>query len=143
MAQAVLRPVKLVIELIEDAVNPAVTNQELIPMVQNLNDLGIQFCLDDVGSGINTWPEIKSLLPYTSELKYALQNYKEHLSETNAEHHVAFWQKIAAEHKMRFILEGIEDDQDDAWADRMKIDLRQGYYYGKPALMKIYDSDPD
>lgn len=81
MAQAVLRPVKLVIELIEDAVNPAVTNQELIPTVQNLNDLGIQFCLDDVGSGINTWPEIKSLLPYTSELKYALQNYKEHLSE--------------------------------------------------------------
>ncbi|KAF0380197.1 EAL domain-containing protein [Pediococcus acidilactici] len=143
MAQAVLRPVKLVIELIEDAVNPAVTNQELIPTVQNLNDLGIQFCLDDVGSGINTWPEIKSLLPYTSELKYALQNYKEHLSETNAEHHVAFWQKIAAEHKMRFILEGIEDDQDGAWADRMKIDLRQGYYYGKPALMKIYDSDPD
>lgn len=143
MAQAVLRPVKLIIELIEDEVHPAVTNADLIATVQNLNDFGIQFCLDDVGSGINTWPEVKPLLPYTSELKYALQNYKEHLSELNAERHVAFWQQVAAEHKMRFILEGIEDDKDDTWADQMKIDLRQGYYYGKPALMKISDSDPD
>ena len=44
---------------------------------------------------------------------------------------------------MRFSLEGIEDDNDDAWADSMNIDLRQGYYYGRPTLMKIHPDDPD
>lgn len=142
-AQTVLRPVKLIIELIENDVKPSVSDEQLIEVVTQLNDFGIQFCLDDVGSGINTWPAVKPLLPYTRELKYALQNYKEHLDESAAENHVTFWQNLATKHQMRFILEGIEDDNDDVWADSMNIDLRQGYYYGRPTLMKIHPDDPD
>ncbi|WP_057802855.1 EAL domain-containing protein [Pediococcus stilesii] len=143
IAQGMLRPVKLVIELIESAVKPAVSNAKLIQIANGLNEVGIQFCLDDVGSGINTWPEIEPLLPYACELKYALQNYKEHLDQAETDRRVSFWRNIANVNSIRFVLEGIDNDRDDAWADLMKIDLRQGYYYGKPSLMKINADDPD
>lgn len=143
IAQGMLRPVKLVIELIENEVQPAVPNAKLIKIADGLNQVGIQFCLDDVGSGINTWPEIQPLLPYACEMKYALQNYKEHLDQAVTDERVTFWQNLAAKNSMRFVLEGIDNDSDDAWADSMQIDLRQGYYYGKPSLMKIEASDPD
>ena len=143
IAQKVVRPVRLIIELIENDVIPAVPNAELIKTAQHLNDLGIEFCLDDVGSGINTWPEIEPLLPFTSELKYALQNYKENLDQAETKQTVSFWRDLAQKHSLRFVLEGIDNESDNDWADSMQIDLRQGYYYGKPRLMKIEDGDPD
>ncbi|KRO16603.1 EAL domain-containing protein [Lacticaseibacillus saniviri] len=143
IAQGILRPVRLVVELIEEPVDKPVSMAQLVEVATQLTDLGIEFSLDDVGTGENTWPNIEPLIPFASELKYALQNRHEHLTSESAEEHVKFWQDIAAKHSQRFILEGVEDDDDDFWANQMKIDLRQGYYYGKPHLLKLHDDDPD
>jgi len=141
-AQGILRPVRLVVELIEEPVTPDVPMAKLLEVASVITDLGIEFSLDDVGTGDNVWPTIEPLLPFASELKYALQNGHEHLDMASADEHVAFWQKLAADHAMRFILEGVENDADDFWANKMEIDLRQGYYYGKPHLLKLADDDP-
>jgi len=141
-AQGILRPVRLVVELIEEPVTPAVPMEKLLEVASVITDLGMEFSLDDVGTGDNVWPTIEPLIPFASELKYALQNGHEHLDMQSADEHVAFWQKIAADHAMRFILEGVENDDDDFWANKMEIDLRQGYYYGKPHLLKLADDDP-
>ncbi|KRM72384.1 EAL domain-containing protein [Lacticaseibacillus brantae] len=142
-AQGILRPVRLVVELIEEPVTPPVPMAQLLEVASVLTDLGIELSLDDVGTGDNTWPEIEPLLPFTSEMKYALQNGHEHLEMASAEEHVAFWQHLAQEHAFRFILEGVENEDDDYWANKMALDLRQGYYYGKPHLLKLAPDDPE
>ncbi|WP_412989326.1 EAL domain-containing protein [Pediococcus siamensis] len=142
-SQDQLRPLKLNIELTEEPEDENITNADLEPMLEKFIQRGMQICLDDVGTGDNQYAEIKSLLPYVSELKFALQNFKVPFKDPEIQKRVIYWRDIAQKENLRFILEGIEDKADDQLADRLDIDLRQGYYYGKPYLLKIKADDPD
>lgn len=142
-SQDALRPLKLNIELTEEPGDEAITNTDLEPMLQNFLQRGMEICLDDVGTGDNQYAEIKALLPYVSELKFALQNFKEPFQDPKIQARVVKWRDIAHKENLRFILEGIEDAADDQLADDLEIDLRQGYYYGKPHLLKLNADDPD
>lgn len=142
VAQAYLRPTRLVVELVESSGKGTVKMPDLIAMIQGFTNQGIGFSLDDVGSGENRWPVVEPLLDYVQELKYALQNNRETLADKSARDHVTFWQQQAQAHHLRFILEGVETDVDIQWADKMELDLRQGYYYSKPELIRVKPSDP-
>ena len=96
-----------------------------------------------MATGENKLSHIRPLLPYASEMKFALQNdAKLTLSDARMQQRVRFWRDLAAEYHMRFILEGIESAADDRLVDALGIDLRQGYFYGKPQLLKLQASDP-
>ncbi|PIO85368.1 EAL domain-containing protein [Pediococcus damnosus] len=142
-AQDQLRPLRLNIELTEEPGDEKITNADLKPMFEHFIQRGMEICLDDVGTGDNQHAEIEALLPYVSEIKFALQNFKEGFQDPSIQAKVVYWRDVAREEKLRFILEGIEDEADDQLADDLEIDLRQGYYYGKPHLLKINASDPD
>ena len=48
-----------------------------------------------------------------------------------------FWHAISQEYGLRLVLEGIETAADDQLSNRFEIDFRQGYFYGKPQLLRL------
>lgn len=140
-AQRILRPLRLVVELTEDTPNKDWSNEEYISMIKEFIDYGMDFSLDDCGTGTNQMDQIKDMIPLASEIKFAIQNFGEKLRDPDIENKVIYWRDICKKENIRFILEGIEDEKDDALADKLEIDLRQGYYYGKPRLLKLKADD--
>lgn len=141
-AQNFLRPVRLVIELTEEEADKDIPFASLRPQIKRYLDRGMQLSIDDVDSGSNDFGHVEELLPYASELKFALQNFTEGLEDPMLHNRVELWRDLAREKNLRFILEGIEDQHDDAVADALQIDLRQGYFYGKPHLLRLAFDDP-
>ncbi|MFC6324126.1 EAL domain-containing protein [Companilactobacillus baiquanensis] len=137
LSQSQLRPLKLVVELTEETGNEQWSNEQLIPLIEQFKDYGMDFSLDDVGTGENKLEQIKSLVPLANEMKFAIQNFSEKLRDPDIESKVIFWRDYTNKHNLRFILEGIEDKNDDRLADSLDIDLRQGYFYGRPHLLKL------
>lgn len=110
-------------------------------MLSRFWEHGMDISLDDVGTGENSYEHIKDFLPITAELKFALQNFDEHIQDRSLQRRIRRWQKIAHDNRQQFIIEGIEDRTDDQVADQLEIKCRQGYYYGKPHLLKIEKTD--
>lgn len=96
---------------------------------------GIEVSLDDVDSGSNTEQQVQALIPLASEIKFALQNFDKSVYHPDMQQRVIFWRDFAKEHKVRFVLEGIEDKQIDKFIDTFNVDVRQGYFYEKPHLV--------
>ncbi|WP_119327025.1 EAL domain-containing protein [Companilactobacillus musae] len=140
-SQRILRPLRLVVELTEDTPDEDWPNDKLIPLIQDFINYGMDFSLDDCGTGVNQFDKIQDLVPLASEIKFAIQNFGEKLRDPNIEDKVIFWRDFSKKNNLRFILEGIEDENDDKLADSLEIDLRQGYYYGKPRLLKLKRDD--
>lgn len=142
-AQRISRPLRLVVELTEDTPNKNWSNEEYISLIKEFIDYGMDFSLDDCGTGTNQMDQIKDMIPLASEIKFAIQNFGEKLRDPDIESKVIYWRDICKKENIRFILEGIEDEKDDALADKLEIDLRQGYYYGKPRLLKLKADDDE
>ncbi|KRM60397.1 C-di-GMP-specific phosphodiesterase [Paucilactobacillus vaccinostercus DSM 20634] len=142
-AQANLRPVRLVIEMIEEKNGVSIHDHRVLAAVKDFTDQGMSFSIDDVDTGQNTWDNIQPLIPYATEIKYALQNRHEHLDDPVVRERLMLWAQRCKQLNIHLIVEGIEDPADVEWADTLKLDLRQGYHYGKPHLVRLKDSDPD
>jgi len=140
-AQSILRPLRLVVELTEDTPDKPWPNSELIPLIKEFINYGMDFSLDDCGTGTNQLDQIQEMVPLASEIKFAIQNFGEKLRDPDIEEKVIFWRDFCHKNNLRFILEGIEDENDDALADSLGITLRQGYFYGKPRLLKLKPDD--
>ncbi len=136
-AQERMRPMRVVVELTERVGKVPFTNGELIPQIQQFTNRGMDFSLDDVDSGDNHYNNIKALLPYADEVKFALQNFKQGLMSPNIREELETWLGITRQYNQRLVLEGIEDEIGDDIANEMGINIRQGYYYGKPHLLAL------
>ncbi|GED79758.1 C-di-GMP-specific phosphodiesterase [Amylolactobacillus amylotrophicus DSM 20534] len=141
--QNLLRPLKLVVELTEED-NPVEINfEDLQQALVNYQLRGIELSLDDVGTGLNQLDNVDRFMPYLSELKFALQNFEESVFDQEIQDKIVFLRDLAQKNNLRFILEGIESEEEDQLLNKMNITLRQGYYYGKPHILKLLDDDPD
>lgn len=136
-AQERMRPMRVVVELTERVGKVPFTNAELIPQIQQFTNRGMDFSLDDVDSGDNHYNNIKDFLPYADEIKFALQNFKQGLMSPNIRQELDTWLGITHQYNQRLVLEGIEDEVGDDIANEMGINIRQGYYYGKPHLLAL------
>ena len=135
--QATLFPLKFIVEVTEETtVNPPTANA-VLAQVQHLKRHGLQFSLDDVGTGQNVYEPIEPLLGYVDEIKFALQNFRAANRTAEIPSALKFWQQIAQQYHLRLIVEGIETAREDALADDLGIRFRQGFYYGKPHLFKL------
>lgn len=142
-AQSNLRPVRLMIEMIEETNSVSIQDEQVLRAVKDFTNQGLSFSIDDVDTGQNTWERIQPLIPYATEFKYPLQNNGEHLDDPAVRAHLKIWAKRADDLNVRLIVEGIEDPDDVKWADKMELDLRQGYQYDKPHLVRIKPDDPE
>ncbi|KRM12815.1 EAL domain-containing protein [Paucilactobacillus suebicus] len=135
--QQQIQPLKLVIEVTEEPGDEQITSLELLGMLSRFWEHGMEISLDDVGSGNNHYEQIKNFLPIASELKFALQNFDEGIENMIIQDHIKRWQKIAANNRSRFMVEGIETSDDEEIASSLGIKYCQGYYYGKPHLLRL------
>ncbi|KRO00096.1 EAL domain-containing protein [Companilactobacillus kimchiensis] len=136
-SQIQLYPAKLVVELTEEDGPRSYPDTGLIPHLRNFVEHGMQISLDDVGTGINDFKSIQEILPLASEVKFALQNFKTGIENPIIQQKLHFWHAISREYGLRLILEGIEDARDSKLSSSFGINLRQGYYYGKPQLLRL------
>ncbi len=140
-SQTQLYPAKLVVELTEEDGPQSYPDTRLIPYLRKFIEHGMQISLDDVGTGINDFRSIQEFLPLASEIKFALQNFRTGIKDPKIQQKLHFWHAISNEYGLRLILEGIEDEEDERLCNSFNINLRQGYYYGKPQLLRL-DNDP-
>ncbi|MDT6981030.1 EAL domain-containing protein [Levilactobacillus zymae] len=140
-AQQQIYPLNLILEVTEEATDEAITNQQVIDQVHFFDQHGIQLSLDDVGTGINTYDHLKPVLPYASEIKFAMQNFRQEKREAEIPANLKFWKQVADQHHLRLILEGVENQAEHDMANDLQIDLRQGWFYGKPHLFKLDPTD--
>ncbi|VDG20148.1 EAL domain-containing protein [Lactiplantibacillus mudanjiangensis] len=124
-----LNPAALTIELTESATLAEIQKYSML-----FHQYGIKLSIDDVGTGSNTYDNIKNALPFVDQIKFAMQNLRMSGKANQIPTALAFWNTIAQEHHLDLILEGVEDEQDQQMAQQLGIDLHQGYYYGKPQL---------
>lgn len=136
-SQELLYPTKVVVELTEDDGAKEYPNTALIPQLERFLTRGMELSLDDVGTGDNYFHDIEDLLPLASEIKFALQNFNREFRDPRIQQQIHFWRAISAEYGLRMIVEGIEDQADNRLSKRLGIRLKQGYYFGKPQLLKL------
>ena len=125
-----IAPAALTIELTE-----APSLEEIKAFSLAVHQYGIDLVLDDVGTGSNTYQNIRDLLPFVDEIKFAMQNLRQTGEEALIPSSLAFWAQVARDYRLRLILEGVEDEKDQALAKKNHITLHQGYLYGKPSLV--------
>ncbi len=136
-SQLQLFPTKVVVELTEEKGPKKYSDAFLIPHLRKFMEHGMQISLDDVGTDDNSLEAIRCFLPMASELKFALQNFNSQNEDPDLQKKLIMWQGISQEYGQRLILEGIEDDEDAKMSSDLGINLRQGYYYGKPELLSL------
>jgi len=125
-----IAPAALTIELTE-----APSLEEIKAFSLAVHQYGIDLVLDDVGTGSNTYQNIRDLLPFVDEIKFAMQNLRQTGEEALIPSSLAFWAQVARDYRLRLILEGVEDEKDQALAKKNHITLHQGYLYGKPSFV--------
>lgn len=138
-----VRPLRIIVEVTEDRSATQIPVSAVQRVFKQFYDRGIDISLDDVDCGENTVTSAIPLLPFAREIKFALQNFDQGLTNPVVRQRIKYWAEVAKQHHLRFVLEGIEDQQDDAIADQLGVEYRQGYYYGRPHLLKIRPSDPE
>ena len=136
-AQRAIYPITLVLEVTEELTDATITDEQVIDQVHYFDEQGIQLSLDDIGTGINTYEHIEPILSYASEIKFAMQNFREAGREDEIPEALKFWKKISQQYRLRLILEGVENAEEDELANQLEIPLRQGWYYGKPHLVAL------
>ena len=136
-SQKQLYPTRLIVELTEDNNSKTYTHEEILSHMKIFWENNIQVSLDDVGSGLNQYDDIQQLLPFASELKFALQNFSDKLVDREIQNKIHFWRAMSMEYNLRLVLEGIENQNDDQLSDKLGIIFKQGYYFGKPRLLKL------
>lgn len=136
-AQKQIYPINLVLEVTEEKTDEHITNRQIIDQVHYFDEHGIQLSLDDIGTGINTYGHLKPILPYASEIKFAMQNFRQEGRADQIPENLKFWKDVADQHHLRLILEGVENEAEHEMANDLGIDFRQGWYYGKPHLFKL------
>ncbi len=94
---------------------------------------GIMIAIDDVGSD-NIYKNVSDLLPYINIVKFALQNMRQDTTDIAMRliESLNFWLMRAEEHRLVFIFEGIESEEDLKLANNLGVTRGQGYYFSRP-----------
>ncbi|MBF7121590.1 EAL domain-containing protein [Pediococcus pentosaceus] len=131
-AIAKIEPLNLAIELSIHEMN-RLTNRRLFKRrIQVGRSYGVQFTINNVGSSLNDLKHIEWLLSEIDILKASMSSFRKKDPNEWLDLNLQFWNKLAQENEIKFVLVGIENEADEALAEQLRIDARQGYLFGKP-----------
>ncbi|NTU77646.1 MAG: EAL domain-containing protein, partial [Alphaproteobacteria bacterium] len=121
---------RLVIEITETAATMDV--EETKRLVDTLNNLGSLVALDDFGAGATSIRHLRCLALSIMKIDRDLLN--DVLNNGEQQHLVRMLIAIAHGLNLRTIAEGVETEDVAAWLRNEKVDMMQGYYFGRPTL---------
>jgi len=121
---------RLIIEITETAA--IVDVSETRRFVDSIKELGSRVALDDFGAGFTSIRHLRSLSLSIMKIDKDLL----HNLTTNSEqqHLVRVLIELARGLGLKTVAEGVETEEMAAWFRREKVDMMQGYYFGKPSL---------
>ncbi len=122
----------LVAELTEQILLTPQSRNDIFRSAELLASGGVQLSLDDVGTGDNQLDSIQPLLTFTTEIKFALQNFRREGRQRLIPVKLKEWKTIAEFYNLRLVVEGIETPHDEQILDDIEIPLRQGFLYQRP-----------
>lgn len=122
----------LVAELTEQVLITPHSSDAILRSAKRLRTNGVQLSLDDVGTGENEYEQIKPLLAFTTEIKFAMQNFRRAGCPAVIPDKLKEWKRIAEMYSLRLVVEGVETKADEKILNQIGISLRQGYLYDRP-----------
>lgn len=100
--------------------------------IQQAHSYGMKLAMDNVGADMSNLKNIEWLLPEIDILKCSMRDFRKADSSVWLDLNLQFWNRLATEHHIQLMLMGIENEVDEALAEQLKINWRQGYLFGKP-----------
>jgi diguanylate cyclase (GGDEF)-like protein len=100
--------------------------------VDQIRKLGGRVALDDFGAGFTSIRHLRALAVSIMKIdKDLLHNL---VGNAEQQHLVRMLIELARGLGLKTVAEGVETEDIAAWLRREKVDMMQGYYFGKPAL---------
>ena len=123
---------RMVIEITETAA--IVDVGETRRFVESLRELGGRVALDDFGAGSTSIRHLRTLSLTIMKIdKELLHNILTHAEQ---QHLVRMLIELARGLGLKTVAEGVETEDVAEWLRKEKVDMMQGYYFGKPSLDK-------
>lgn len=127
-----IEPMQLAVELHIDRKRARVREYQFKRKIETAKAYGMQFAIDNVGSKLSNLKNIEPLLSEVDILKCSMRSFRKDDPAVWLDLNLQFWNKLAKDHNIQLVLMGVEDEQDEALAEQLKINWRQGYLFGKP-----------
>lgn len=127
-----IEPMSLAVEISIKAMEKRVNHRLLRHQIQMGRSYGMQFSVNNVGSDLNDLKSIEWLLPEIDILKASMRSFRKEDPHEWLDLNLQFWNRLARKNHIKLVLVGIENAQDQALAEQLQIDARQGYLFGKP-----------
>jgi len=121
---------RLIIEITETAAIMDVS--ETRRFVDSVRELGGRVALDDFGAGSTSIRHLRSLA--ISIMKIDKDLLRDVIKNAEQQHLVRMLIEIARGLGLKSVAEGVETADMAAWLKAEKVDMMQGYYFGKPML---------
>ncbi len=121
---------RLIIEITETAAIMDVA--ETKRLVESLNRLGSQVALDDFGAGSTSIRHLRTLS--LSIMKIDRELLLNLIGNNEQQHLVRMLIQIARGLGLKTVAEGVETEDVAQWLREEKVDMMQGYYFGRPSL---------
>lgn len=128
-----IKPLTLVIEISYNEVrNDKRKIRAIKQRILKYQKYGVRFSINNVGSEFQHAKSIHKLLPYIDFIKLDLKYFNKEQNWLDLT--LKFWGKLTQKYQIGLMVSGIETAEDEFLVNHLGIDLRQGYFYGKPQM---------
>ncbi|MDV7719327.1 EAL domain-containing protein [Pediococcus ethanolidurans] len=127
-----IEPMKLNVEYTTGRNSENLHKRKFRRHIQNGRHYGMHFSIDNVGSKLTNLSDIEWMLPVTDTLKCSMRSFRKTDPNEWLDLNLQFWNHLTQERHINLVLTGIENAEDEALAQQLKIEIRQGYLFGHP-----------
>ncbi|MGL0747175.1 EAL domain-containing protein [Secundilactobacillus paracollinoides] len=125
-------PMDLVIEYHATQQLHSIRQKQFMRQITNAKEYGVRIAIDNADSELTSLHNIEWLLPAVDILKCSMRSFRKEDPNVWLDLNLQFWNNLAKDNHISLYLMGIEDAKDEALAEQLQIDFRQGYLFGKP-----------
>lgn len=112
-----------------------IRRRHLLHFLKNRDRRQVKVTVENVDSARKSYLLLQQFLPYIDYLKLNARAFRK--SETHwIDVTLAQWQRQLAKYKVTPVVGRVEDADQVALANRLNINLRQGYHYGRPQSLE-------
>lgn len=127
-----IEPMQLMVEYHADYQVLGIRKHRFSSRIKMAQNYGMQFAIDNVGSKLSNLKNIEWMLPVIDTLKCSMKSFRKEDPSIWLDLNLQFWNQLSKDNDIELLLMGIESKQDEALARQLKINLRQGYLFGRP-----------
>lgn len=127
-----ITPMRLAVELNVIPNEHYYHKNHFLACIRRGRQYGMQFEIDHIGADNEDLNSIEWMMPVIDTLKCSMRSFRKKDRSQWLDLNLQFWNHFATEKHINLVLTGIENDEDEALAEQLHIDLRQGYRFGRP-----------